>query len=150
MKKIVLISCASRKLKTRAKAKDIYISPLFRGSWAYAKKLNPDKIYILSALHKLLDPEQEIDPYDVTLSYVSPDARRRNPNLRVLSKVEVEIWGCDVIEQLSNIADLENDCFIVLAGQSYIEPIRSSLINIEEPFERLTQGERLKFLKSNI
>ena len=40
-KKIVLISCASKKLAYKSKAEDLYISTLFRLSFAYAKKLKP-------------------------------------------------------------------------------------------------------------
>ena len=47
--KIVLISCASKKLNHKAKAGDLYISQLFKSGLRYAKSLNPDKIFILSA-----------------------------------------------------------------------------------------------------
>jgi len=47
-KKIRLISCVSKNLNCKAKAKDLYTSPFFKKSLAYARKLNPDKIYILS------------------------------------------------------------------------------------------------------
>jgi len=53
MKKIVLISCVKRKLPHRVPAKDLYISQLFKLSFAYAQRLRPDAIYILSAKHGL-------------------------------------------------------------------------------------------------
>ena len=65
---IVLISCVSQKLSHRAKAKDLYVSTLFRLNLKYAKILNPDAIYILSAKHGLLSLEQEIEPYEQTLN----------------------------------------------------------------------------------
>ncbi|MFN5749119.1 MAG: DUF6884 domain-containing protein, partial [Pseudanabaena sp.] len=43
-KSIVLISCASRKLSQRAKAKDLYISTLFKLNLKYAQKLESDNI----------------------------------------------------------------------------------------------------------
>jgi len=49
MKRIVLISCVSQKRSCRSKAKDLYISALFKKNLAYAQRLNPDAIYILSA-----------------------------------------------------------------------------------------------------
>jgi len=55
MQRVVLISCVSRKGLTKSKAEDLYKGPLFTKSLAYAKSLNPDKIFILSALHSLLD-----------------------------------------------------------------------------------------------
>jgi hypothetical protein len=130
MKRIVLISCVSRKGKTKAKAKDLYKGPLFIKSLAYAKSLKPDNIFILSALYHLLDLEKEIEPYDVTLSYVSPVKKAKNPNLKILTKEEAKLWGLKVLEQLNEIADLKKAKFIILAGKSYIEPIRNGLTNI--------------------
>lgn len=144
MKRIVLISCVSKKGNKKAKAKDLYKGPLFTNSLAYGKKLNPDKIFILSALHHLVDLDQEIEPYDVTLSYVPP--AKRNPKLKVLTKKESELWGQKVLQQLENIADLKKDEFIILAGQSYIKPIEKGITNIREPLKGLKQGERVKFL----
>lgn len=150
MKRIVLISCVSRKGKTRAKAKDLYKGPLFTNSLAYGQSLNPDKIFILSAHYHLLELEREIEPYDVTLSYISPDKKKKKPNLKVLSKAEARLWGQKVLEQLSKESDLKKDTFIILAGQSYIEPIRNGLIFIEEPLKGLTQAKRPSKLKELI
>ena len=47
MRKIVLISCVSKKLVHAAKVRDIYVSPLFRLNLAYAESLKPDAIYVL-------------------------------------------------------------------------------------------------------
>lgn len=150
MNRIVLISCVSRKGNKKAKAKELYKGPLFTNSLSYGKTLNPDKIYILSALHHLLDLEKEIEPYDVTLSYVSAAKKAKKPNLKVLTKIEAKLWGQIVLEQLSEVADLKNDKFIILAGQSYLEPIKNSLTNFEEPLKGLKQGERVKFLASKL
>lgn len=150
MKRIVLISCVSRKGKTKTKAKDLYKGPLFTNSLAYGLSLNPDKIFILSAYHHLLDLDKEIEPYDVTLSYVSPDKKKKKPNLEVLSKVEAKLWGQKVLEQLSKESDLKRDTFIILAGQSYIEPIRDGLSVIEEPLKGVTQAKRPGKLKELI
>lgn len=144
MKRIVLISCVSKKGNKKAKAKDLYKGPLFTNSLAYGKKLNPDKIFILSALHHLVELDQEIEPYDVTLRYVPP--AKRNPKLKVLTKKESVLWGQKVLQQLENIADLKKDEFIILAGQSYIKPIEKGITNIREPLKGLRQGERVKFL----
>lgn len=150
MKRIILISCVSRKGKAKAKAKDLYKGPLFTNSLAYGQSLKPDKIFILSAHYHLLDLDKEIEPYDVTLSYVSPGKKAKKPNLKVLSKAEARQWGQKVLEQLSKVADLKKDQFIILAGQSYIKPIQNGLISIEEPMKGLKQGERVKFLASKL
>ena len=60
-KKIILIACVSKKGDKKTKAKDLYISQLFKSSLTFANKQNPDKIFILSALHHLLDIDKEIE-----------------------------------------------------------------------------------------
>lgn len=150
MKRIVLISCVSRKGTTKAKAKDLYKGSLFTNSLLYGKSLKPDKIFILSALHHLLELNEEIEPYDVTLSYVSPDNKRKKPNLKVLTKEEAKKWGQEVLKQLCEVADLKRDTFIILAGQSYIKPIQNGLSKIEEPLKGIVQGKRPGKLKELI
>lgn len=136
MKKIILISCVSKKGDKKTKAKDLYESPLFVKSLAYGQKLNPDKIYILSALHHLLDLDTEIEPYNLTLNN--------------MTKSEKTNWGKIVIEQLQKIADIKNDKFIILAGQNYLTPIQKCLTNIETPLNRKKIGERLQFLTNQL
>lgn len=146
-KKIILIGCVSKKGNKKAKAKDLYVSQLFKSSMIYANKQNPDKIFILSALHHLLNIDKQIDPYNVTLSNV-PKSKRK-PGLKILTAVEKKKWGKKIIDQLSTQTDLKNDDFIVLAGQEYIKPIISSISHLRNPLKGLRQGERVKFLNDN-
>jgi len=148
MKQIILIACVSKKGDKKTKAKDLYTSSLFKSSLSYAYKLNPDKIYILSALHHLLDLDKEIEPYNVTLSNVPKD--KRKAGLIILSTSEKKEWGKKVIEQLAEKKiDLKNDNFIILAGQEYIKPIIDSISHFINPLKGLRQGERVKFLNDN-
>ncbi|UZQ49968.1 DUF6884 domain-containing protein [Clostridium kluyveri] len=68
MKKIVLISCVSKKLSYPAKAKDMYISQLFKLNFNYANFIKADNIFILSAKYGLLKLDKEIEPYNETLN----------------------------------------------------------------------------------
>jgi len=158
-KKIILIACVSQKGDKKAKAKDLYTSQLFKSSLAFANKQNPDKIFILSALHHLLDIDEEIEPYNVTLSYQYyflchvtlsnvPKAKRK-PELKILTSKEKLNWGKKVVEQLAKQTDLQNDEFIILAGQEYIKPIINSISHFSNPLNGLRQGERVKFLNEN-
>ena len=76
MKRLVLISCASKKRATRAKAAELYISTLFELNLQYARRLKPDAILILSAKHGLLALNDEIEPYDVTLNEMGANERK--------------------------------------------------------------------------
>jgi hypothetical protein len=148
MKRIVLISCVSRKATTKAKAKDLYNGPLFTNSLIYGISLKPDKIFILSALYHLLDLDKEIEPYNVTLSSIPKD--KRKAGLKILNPKEKKEWGKKVLGQLEKVADLKKDEFIILAGKSYIKPIENGLTNIEEPLKGVLQGKRPGKLKELI
>jgi len=138
MAKIVLISCTSEKRSHKAKAKYLYDkSPLFRKSLEYARLLRPDKIFVLSAKYELLDLEQEIEPYDVTLSNVSKKVKAQKPELKILSKEERKIWSKDVINQLSKITDLNKDMFVFLAGKNYREFLIPRITNYIIPMEHV-------------
>ena len=150
MKRIVLISCVSRKGKNKAKAKDLYKGSLFAHSLEYGQSLKPDQIFILSAFHHLLELDKEIEPYNVTLSSITLDKKRKNPNLKVLTKDEASLWGKTVLKQLSEKTDLEKDEFIILAGQNYVFPIASGWINIKEPLKGISQFKRPGKLKELI
>ena len=135
-KKIVLISCASKKLAFKSKAEDLYISTLFRLSLAYAKKLKPDKIFILSAKHRLLNLNDEIAPY--------------NEALNDKSTSDVKIWAERVVFILGKIANLQNDTFIFFVGKKYREYILPHIKNYEIPLKSLRIGEQLRFLKNKL
>lgn len=133
MAKVVFISCVSKKLGTKARAEDLYISPLFRLNLAYARKLKPDKIFILSAKHGLLGLNDVIAPYDTTLNHM-PDPQRR-------------AWGAKVIEQLRSRVNLEKDKFIFLAGGRYRKYLMPHMTHVEIPMIHLGIGKQLQFLK---
>jgi len=149
MKKIVLISCSSKKSKFKTTARNLYNSTLFNLSLEYAKKLNPDFIFILSAEHYLVGLDMELEPYDTTLSVISKKDMLKKPHLRVLNTEEKIIWGTKVLEQLSEIIDFENDEIIILAGNEYFKPL-SSKIDFSSMILKGRIGERLQFLKNAI
>lgn len=133
-KRIVLISCVSQKLPHRAKAKDLYISTLFKLSLRYAKKLNSDGVYILSAKYGLLNLKQEIDPYEQTLN-----------NMPVY---EVKRWANQVIEQIKKICVIEETEVVFLAGKKYRKYLLPQLNNVQIPLKGLRIGEQLQRLKA--
>lgn len=135
MKKIVLIACCSKKLKERARAINLYQSDLFKKSIAYAKSINPDEIYILSAKYGLLELEKEVDPYNLTLNK--------------FSEKEKYEWASNVKKSLEEKTDLEKDCFIFLAGQNYRKYPIPCISHYEIPLENKRIGEQLKWLEKN-
>ena len=132
MQKIVLISCVSKKRPQRSKARELYISPLFKKNLEYALKLAPDKIYILSAKYGLVGLDDEIEPYDLTLNTMSAN--------------EIKQWAEGVLRQLSDKADLQNDQFIFLAGAKYRRYLIPHMANTQVPMEGLPIGKQLQRL----
>jgi cytoplasmic iron level regulating protein YaaA (DUF328/UPF0246 family) len=100
------------------------------------KKIRSDKIFILSAKYGLLELDDEIYPYNETLNTKNEHEKR--------------IWAKNVLNKLSEIADLEKDEFIFLAGKEYRKYLLPEIKNYEIPLFGLRIGEQLKWLKENL
>lgn len=74
--KIALIGCVKKKTGYPCEAKDMYISPLFRGCYRLAKRMGAEKIFILSAKYGLIEETQVIQPYNETLNDKSERERK--------------------------------------------------------------------------
>ena len=133
--KIVLIACASKKLSSKAKAKDVYTSSLFKLNLKYANSISADKIFILSAKHGLLDLEKEIEPYNQTLNNMKDE--------------EIKAWADNVLQSLAQFSNLNEDEFVFLAGEKYRKHLIPMIKNYKVPMEGLGIGKQLKFLKEN-
>ena len=136
MTKIILISCVSKKLNHKSKAQYLYVSPLFQKNLRYAKLLNPDKIFILSAEYGLLDLNREIEPYDKTLNKMSSN--------------EIKEWANSLLKQLQKVSDLDKDEFVFLAGNNYRKFLLPHIKNYKIPMFGLGIGKQLKWLTEKI
>ncbi len=130
--KIVLISCVSKKQSIPLPAKDLYISDLFIKSLRYAKAMNPDKIFVLSALYGLVPIDKEIAPYNKTLNE--------------MKSAENKAWAESAISELEACCDLHRDEFIFLAGNNYRKNLIPKLANHLIPMKGLAIGKQLQFL----
>lgn len=132
MKKVVLISCVSRKLGHRARAEDLYVSDLFKKNLAYARALKPDAIYILSAKYGLLGLGKVIEPYEKTLN--------------TMKAAEVGFWAQHVLQQLKGKVAPE-DKVIFLAGEKYRKHLLPHFTKAVVPMRGPGIGRQLAFLK---
>jgi|GEM_PF-86167 len=130
---IILISCSSRKTTQAAPAGELYQGTLFKASFDWAKQQKPDAIYILSARHHLVEPDEVLEPYDLTLNDMPTAELRR--------------WSETVLEQLQSCADIERDRFIILAGDNYRRFLLPHLKHVELPLEGMRIGEQVQFLQ---
>ncbi len=124
------------KLKRSAKAKDLYISPLFKKALAYAHTLKPHNIFILSAKYHLVPLDQVISPYDLTLNDMSTKG--------------IKSWADKVAEQLKEEADLDRDEFVFLAGANYRKFLIARMKRYKVPMEGLGIGKQLSFLTNRL
>lgn len=141
MTTLVLVACSGMKLDRPAVARDLYSSPLFKKSRAWAER-NGDEWEILSALHGLIEPGQYIAPYDLTLSRMSVRYRRdwaehaRN-GLRVLLALRKPVRPITKI--------------IFLCGKLYEDALPpETLAEACFPLRGLEIGERLAWLNREL
>ncbi len=136
MSKIILISCVSKKQNKPAKAKKLYISPLFKKNLEYAKSLNPNKIFILSAKYHLLELDELIEPYNTTLNN--------------MKNIDIKNWAEKVLQQLEQKTDLTKDEFIFLAGERYRKFLIPKIKGYNVPMKSLGIGKQLSWLSNQI
>jgi len=128
-KTIVLLSCVATKLPKPAPAQELYNSPLFKRSLEYALSLDPNDIVILSAKYYVLSLDRVISPYDKTLLNM-PDE-------------EVREWAVQVLKILADKYDLDNDKFIILAGEKYRKYLVPQIKHWSAPLKGLRIGQQL-------
>lgn len=133
MNKIVLISCVSKKLSSKAKAGNLYTSVLFKLNLKFAKSFNTEHIYILSAKHGLIDLDDIIAPYDLTLNNMKTN--------------DIKAWSSRVLAQLKDKCDLQKDYFIFLAGEKYRKYLIPHIVSYDIPLQGKRIGEQLQYLK---
>lgn len=137
---IGLVGCGAAKRASAAPARELYTSTLFRKSLAYAVA-RCDKVYILSALHYLLELDRFTEPYEQTLA----------------TRDERHEWGRQVARLLIKAHGWEST-FMILAGVKYAGHVAWHLIpgagpgrgvdpdRIVQPLAGMTIGARLHFL----
>ena len=133
--KVALISCVGKKKDQRCKAKDLYDSTWFRLALGYAQSLNPDRIFILSAKYGLVDQNSKIEPYEETLNTRSDRERK--------------IWAEKVLRELRKKTTVDQDTFIILAGEKYRRHLVPLLPNSKVPMDGLRIGEQQQWLKNH-
>lgn len=147
---IFLISCSSAKLPHAATARELYsASTLFRKSLAYAElRATPRcSIYVVSAKHHLVELDQVVEPYELSLMSLSPTERDQ--------------WGRRVWAQIVLRHRVRLDV-CMLAGVEYANAIRGARLlaakptntqdrlPFELPLAGMQIGERLRWLTVEI
>jgi hypothetical protein len=134
--KVALVGCGKRKAPGRRPARYLYTGALFVKALALAPRLAP-RVLVLSALHRVVELDQELDPYEHGMDDVEdPDA-----------------WAelcCGDLRRLVDRPAGEPLVLVVLAGAAYAGPLAAAAARwgweVEEPLRGLAQGPRLRRL----
>ncbi len=137
MKRVGLISCASKKREAASPAANLYTSALFRKSRDYVQAYC-DEWYILSAEHGLLHPTDIIQPYDTTLNSMTASKRRD--------------WADTVWSSLAEVIS-PRDFVVILAGAKYREQLAGKIesygCQLAVPMRRMGIGQQLQWLSQH-
>lgn len=132
---IGFISCVSKKKTYKAKAKELYISDLFKKSLMYSLK-HYDKTYILSAKYGLLEIDDIIEPYNLTLNKFTEIQKKR--------------WSYNVLKKIDKVIN-PNDIIYWHCGLNYRKYISIKLKNIQHiPLVGLGIGKQLQWYKNRL
>ena len=131
---IAFISCVKEKRIGKHKAKDLYTSDFFKKSFGYCSS-KYDKVFILSAKYGLLNLEDMIENYEMTLNN--------------FSKKEKVKWSEMVYGQMKNNINNDDKLYFYV-GNNYREhllPLLSNNYNV--PLQGKGIGEQLQYFKNN-
>jgi len=134
--RVGLVGCVRQQAARRAAAQDLFVAPLFRGRRIYVER-TCGSWYVLSALHGLVAPGEELAPYDLKLKSLS-QAERRAWSERVLTHLEAELGALDGLT------------FEIHAGASYtneglVRGLRARGAAAEIPAAGLGEAQELAF-----
>jgi len=139
---LVLIGCGKSKVEQRAAAKDLYTGSLFRARRRYAEASGAPW-RIISALHHVLHPDEEVEPYGWTIR----DINRQ----RVIFGDPVSQWSGRCWSMLSADAALYGWTHVELhIGAGYALPLLMSAppsYIITTPLATLQIGEQLRWYR---
>jgi uncharacterized HhH-GPD family protein len=134
--RVGLVGCVKSKGAQPAAARDLYTSAMFRGRRAFVEQ-SCERWFVLSSKYGLVEPDEVIEPYDVTLKDQPTVARER--------------WAAAVIEELErHLGPLGRYDFEIHAGSAYrnhglVDALRRAGSSVSIPTEGMTQGEQLAF-----
>ena len=133
-----LISCSKTKGDYPDRARDMYTSALYRKSVLVVEGWGLS-FSILSAKYGLLDPDDVIEPYDLTLKGASREFK--------------SAWAHRVHTQIRESKHREKR-LVLLAGDDYYAPLAEletdAPLNLLTPLHGLSLGSRLQFLNESI
>lgn len=132
--RVALVSCVKSKQGHAAPARELYTSALFTKARAWAEQ-HCDAWFVLSAKYGLVQPDEMIAPYELTLNTMASAERR--------------VWARRVYGQMQTAGLLDpSTTFVWLAGAKYKADL-ATLLSVypqQDPLVGLPLGKRLRWL----
>ena len=146
---VAIVGCGRRKLDHAAPAEQLYCGSLFRASARWART-HAHRWCILSARHRVLAPEDIVEPYD----YSMHDLQRAKGPRFAPTPHELWITRCraDLMVAWGGARPWvqASDRVVLLAGADYADPLVEWLeawdVHIEQPLRGLGIGQRMRWL----
>jgi hypothetical protein len=135
--KIALISCTKLKHDFECKAQDMYLpSNLFSKAREYVENKGYDKWFILSAKYGLLDPNELIETYNVTLNNMKAN--------------EIKEWSVGVFDKLIQHSPTHIDFYAGEKYRKYIIPLLEMKgVDYNIPLKGLGIGQQMQYYNQN-
>jgi Family of unknown function (DUF6884) len=125
---VTLVGCGKAKLERPAPARFLYTGNLFRAALEHATATS-DVVFIVSAKHGLVELDDTLEPYDVTLH--PKDAHR---------------WALEVVRKLDVcVTRTPLTAVVVYAGGVYGRALGEVLPMASQPCAHMTIGQRLRY-----
>lgn len=135
---MIIIGCSEKKEQKRSRAKDLYISERFILSRKICDE-HTDRWLILSAKHGLLEPDKQVDPYDLAIDDLSNESKTN----------WIDAVSNKIRERSSPMKPV-----VFLGDPSYFIDIYHNLFHDEIttciPFKHLNEFHRVEWLKCNL
>lgn len=134
-RRIAVVSCTGPTRPQSARARDLFVSPLFQELCAFADR-EADRWFLLDAEHGLLDPETVIAPTTKSIGRKESAARRE--------------WARRVIQQLVPVLDGVEQVLVLANARSreyLLDFLGENGRQVEVPMDGLSLGEQLQWLR---
>lgn len=128
---IALVGCGAKKGTTWKPVREMYTSTLFRMSMEIAEQ-RCDRVYVVSAKHGMLHPNETIAPYEM--------------HIGELTFREREMWASRIVDRLRYLHRHDYQVELYM-GREYAMPLSRALrdrtYHVDDPLRGLQIGERL-------
>jgi hypothetical protein len=155
VRRVALVACSNRKRATILPARDLYCGRTFTAARAWAEE-HADAWFVLSALHSVVDPRRELEPYDYAFSHLDAESRR----------CKVRAMATSVVNLIAHLTDDDHGRrdgtfgagleLVCLAGGPYAAAVRMATVDepgyrgtVSFPLAGLAIGQQYAWLKTN-